>query len=241
VVVVDDELLARRRLRRYLAEEQGISRVAECTSARAAAAIMVGEQPDVVFVDAGLPGVGGLGEMPGGGASVPVLVPVIADAQRALEREDLRPTNHLLKPVAREPLRAILDHVRRRVATPAVARPDDRLGHGVPGRLVIRSAGRILALPLEAVDWIEAADNYVLVHRGDRIHTVRGTLADFEVRLGAQRFVRIHRGAIVYVAAVEEVRSVRGAWQLGLRNGATVPVGRAHRGGARAARAVKEA
>lgn len=233
VVVVDDELLARRRLRRYLAEEAGISRVAECASARAAAAIMEAERPDVVFADAGLPGLAGLGEMAGAGAGAPVVVLVTAGARRLLERGEFHGTDHLTKPVARKPLRAILDHVRRRVAPPGAARGDGRLPHAVPGRLVIRSGGRILALPLEAVDWIEAADNYVRVHKGDRMHVVRGTLTDFEVRLCARRFVRIHRHAVVNVDAVEEVHSVRGAWRLHLRSGAMVSVGRLHRGAVR--------
>ena len=82
-------------------------------------------------------------------------------------------------------------------------------------------------------DWIEAADIYVRVHKGDRIHVVRGTLTDFEVRLCSRRFVRIHRHAVVNLDAVEEVDSVRGAWRLHLRSGTMVSVGRLHRGAVR--------
>jgi two-component system, LytTR family, response regulator len=104
----------------------------------------------------------------------------------------------------------------------------DRRG-GIPGRLVVRSAGRILAVPTDHVEWIEARDNYVHLHKAGQAHVVRETLTGLAARLDPVQFVRIHRGAIVNVDAIEELRSVSGAWRLHLRDGTTVRVGRRFR------------
>src|SRR5262245_39246003 len=93
----------------------------------------------------------------------------------------------------------------------------------IPGRLIVRSAGRILSVPTGQVEWIEAQDNYVHVHRAGQAHVVRVTLSGLAAQLDPEQFVRIHRGAVVNVDAIHELRSVRGAWRLQLRDGTTVP------------------
>src|SRR5262249_3953981 len=97
------------------------------------------------------------------------------------------------------------------------------------GRVVVRSAGRILALRSESIEWVEAADNYVRLHTAEHVHVARETLAALEVRLDRQRFVRIHRSAIVNIEVVEEMLFSRGKWQIRLHSGERLPVGRTHR------------
>jgi two-component system, LytTR family, response regulator len=120
--------------------------------------------------------------------------------------------------VTREPIREVLDRVRRRVesADPKSKDGQPRAGlRRVLGRVVVRCAGPVLVVLPENIEWIEAADNYVRLHRASEFNVVRETLTALEVRLDPLRFVRIHRSAIVNIDEVEEIQSVRGACDSG--------------------------
>jgi hypothetical protein len=78
---------------------------------------------------------------------------------------------------------------------------------GMLRRLLVKSDGRMTPVPAERIDWLEAADNYVVVHAAGAKHTVRGTLAGLAERLDPERFVRVHRGAVVNVERVREVQT----------------------------------
>lgn len=224
VVIVDSDLLARRRLRRYLAEEPGVAGVVECADGRAALTVVERERPDVVFVDPTLPGIGRLEQWARGNARKLDVVFLVRHDPRTGGKRNVHRRDYLLKPVAREPIRAVLDRVPRGARSSSGI-----IGQGIPGRIVVRSGGRILALPASDIDWIEAADNYVRLHKGAQVRVVRETLAGLEARLDPLQFVRIHRCAIVSIGAIEEIYSVRGSRRVRLRSGSTLPVGRVHR------------
>jgi two-component system, LytTR family, response regulator len=83
---------------------------------------------------------------------------------------------------------------------------------------------------VDQIDWIESADNYARLHVGGREHLLRETLAHLEGRLDPRRFVRVHRRAIVNLDAIAEVRALfQGGYEVRLRSGDRVPVGRTHR------------
>src|SRR5262249_8926716 len=156
------ELLARRRLRRYLAEEPGIAGIIECASAPAARAVLDQERPDLVFIDPDLAGFRALNDLHGEWADQLVLL--ASDAPSATRHCDARGVHRLPKPVTRARLRSVLDRARGRVASTRANAAEREAPAGlrrVLGRVVVRSAGRILALPAERIQWIEAADNYV--------------------------------------------------------------------------------
>ena len=97
-------------------------------------------------------------------------------------------------------------------------------------RILVRSEGRMSFVRVDEIDWIQAADNYVRLHAGRDAHLVRDTLASLESRLDPRRFVRVHRSAIVNVEGVLELRALfHGDYELRLRGGATLPVGRNYR------------
>jgi two-component system, LytTR family, response regulator len=233
ILIADHALLARRQLRRQLAELEAISDIVECASGPAALAAVERERPHVVFLDAELPGGASLDPPASIRTRGTPAVVLMSGDEGMLKTYAAQRRDYLRKPVAREALRAVLEGARRRIN--AAGRADDRgpkeahHRHGIPGRLVVRSAGRVLAVPTEHVEWIEADDNYVQVHKAGQAHVVRETLSSLEARLDPDQFARIHRGAIVNVSAIEELRSVRGAWQVRLRAGTTLPVGRRYR------------
>jgi DNA-binding LytR/AlgR family response regulator len=96
-------------------------------------------------------------------------------------------------------------------------------------RLVVRTRRRRVPIAVDEIDWIESADNYARLFTARGEHRVRETLADLEQRLDPRRFVRVHRRAIVNIAAVAEIRADDGRWEVLLRSGRAVRVGRTHR------------
>jgi DNA-binding LytR/AlgR family response regulator len=98
-----------------------------------------------------------------------------------------------------------------------------------PQRIVVNTRRRRVPVPLSEIDWIESADNYARLFTTTGEHLVRETLAGLADRLGPARFVRVHRRAIVNIDAVAEVCSDQGRWEVFLRSGRSVRVGRAHR------------
>jgi two-component system, LytTR family, response regulator len=236
VLIVDDERLARQKLRRFLEEEPGVAVIGECTSGAEAVAAIGRERPDLVFLDVQMPEVDGFEVLRRLGAFPPVqVIFVTAHDRYAVQAFEVQALDYLLKPFGRERFRAALARVRERRATLTPERLQallqDRDGReGRPRRLVVRSGARLTLLPVEQIDWIESADNYARLHVGAREHLLRETLAHLEERLDPRRFVRVHRRAIVNLDAIAEVRALfQGSYEVRLRSGDRVPVGRTHR------------
>lgn len=156
-----------------------------------------------------------------------------AHTQYAVDAFDVEAADYLLKPFDRDRFHAAFERARRRVASAAAqidCGPDKAEAERSGSPIVIRSGGRILPIDYEEIEWIESAVNYARLHTVRQTHIVRETLAALEDRLDPFRFVRIHRCAIVNVSAVAEVlRRFHGGYQIRLRNGETLRVGRTHR------------
>ncbi len=241
MLIVDDERLAREKMRRYLAAEEGVSVVGEASSGTEAVDQVRRENPDVVFLDIEMPGMDGFDVVAELSSSVlPVVVFVTAHDEYAIRAFDVEAIDYLLKPFDRLRLQQSLDRVRRQLsqkpglfveklqrllATVEVARRPLR-------RLALHSGGRIQALNLDEVSWFEAADNYVRIHTPKTVHLMRGTLAVLERRIDPAAFIRIHRSAIVRIEFIQEVESLfHGDYRVVLKTGQRLPVGRKYRDG----------
>jgi hypothetical protein len=98
-------------------------------------------------------------------------------------------------------------------------------------RLCIKSRGRILFLSTSEIRWIEGAGNYLRIHVESESHLVRETIADFEAKLDPERFVRIHRSAIVNLDAIREMRPwPTGEYVVTLKDGKELTLSRSYRG-----------
>jgi two-component system, LytTR family, response regulator len=235
-LIVDDERLARLKLRRFLAEEPDVEIVGECGSGAEAVERMRAEWPDLVFLDIQMPGLDGFGVLrevgPDRSGRVVFVTAHDEHAVRAFEVEAL---DYLLKPFDRARFRQALDRVRRErrqtldeklaALLERIERPEPRLD-----RILVGSGGRMTFLKLCEVDWIEADDNYLRFHAGRETHLVRDTLRRLEPRLDPRLFLRIHRSTIVNVESVAEIRSLfHGDYDVLLRDGTALPVGRTYR------------
>ena len=198
VLLVDDEPLARLRLRALLADiDDPPSRiVGEAANAAEALALLREPGCELVLLDIGLPGRDGLQLAAGlrGATAGPAVVFVTAHAEHALRAFDLDAADYLTKPVTRQRLRAALQRVaqRRRPMVPsAESQP----------MLVVSDRGRVLRVPLHEVLYLRAELKYVTLRTPHHSYVLDDALADLEQRLGPG-FVRIHRNALVAKAAV---------------------------------------
>ena len=227
-VLVDDEPLALRKLRRLLAAERDVVVVAECTDGRSAASEIERHAPDLVFLDIQIPELDGFQVIEALPADrLPVIIFVTAYDEHALRAFDVHALDYLMKPVARDRFREALDRARERVLQRRVAGVidprllalhADRAAAGAPAhdraqerprylaRIAVKSDGRAFFLRTEEVDWIEAADNYVRLHVGTTSYLLRESLRALEAKLDPRLFLRVHRSAIVNVDAIRELQ-----------------------------------
>ena len=237
VLVVDDEAPARRRIRRLLALEPGVTVIGECGDGSSALAEIVSTRPDLVFLDVQMPerdGFAVVKEIPD--ASLPAILFVTAHDRYALRAFDVHAVDYLLKPFTAERFRTALARARERIARrtedAGLASLADTLRNqpAYLSRVPVRTGGRTVFVDLAAVDWLEAADNYVRLQVGPREYLVRETLAGLEAQLDPDRFVRIHRSVIVQVDRVAALRPTsHGDAELTLRDGKRLAVSRTWR------------
>jgi two-component system LytT family response regulator len=236
-LVVDDEAPARRRIRRLLLAEPDVAVVAECEDGASAIALVAKERPDLVFLDVQMPerdGFDVVKTIPSG--TLPAILFVTAHDRYALRAFDVHAVDYLLKPFSGDRFRRALARARERILS---RQPDPGLAElasslrrrpAYLSRVAVRSGTRTLIVDLAAVDWMEAADNYIRLHARDREYLVRETLAGLEARIDPDRFVRVHRSAIVAVDRIATLRPLsHGDAEVQLRSGATLTVSRTFR------------
>jgi len=239
VLIVDDEALARERLRKLLEKEAEIELIGECSNGLEAVQTITEERPDLVFLDVQMPeldGFGILSRLPP--ENRPAVVFVTAHDKFALRAFEIHALDYLLKPFDRErfevTLRRAVAQIKGRTgalnqqlaAFLADLKPEAKPSE----RLAVKAGGRVLLLKLEEIDWIEAADNYVEVHVGNESYLLRETLTHLEARLPASLFLRISRSTIVNVERIKELQPMfHGEYVVVLRSGAKLTLSRGYR------------
>jgi two-component system LytT family response regulator len=237
-LIVDDEPLARERLRTLLARETDLHPLAECGDGQEALSVIARERPALVFLDVEMPerdGFGVLAET--AGVPPPVVVFVTAWPQHAVQAFDASAVDYLLKPFTLERFQRTLVRVRERLAAP----PGDlrqQLQHLLQElrpaagaeRLVVKTGSQTLLVPVEDIDWVESAGNYVTLHVGREQHLLRETMAELEARLASRRFARVHRSALVNVDRIHSLApTLSGDHRLVLRDGQELTLSRTYR------------
>ena len=226
VLLVDDEALARRRLRRLLAEADDVTVVAECGSGGAAIEALQTHQVDLVFLDIQMPGVDGFVVAESlQGPEAPLLVFVTAHDTHAIRAFETRALDYLLKPVRKERLGLALDRAREAIAArrstayarqlrSVIAQLDKEPTTGTfaappapsAERIEVRDGERVRFVATADVAWAEAKGPHVLLHTKQGVFEIRDTLARLEASLDARGFVRIHRSFIVNVSQIKELQ-----------------------------------
>ncbi len=236
VVIADDEPLVRRGLRRLLEREPGVSVVAECGNGDEAVAAVASERPHLLFLDVQMPGRTGievLAEL--GDEAPPAVVFVTAHDRYAVEAFERHAVDYLLKPFDEQRFRTALARARQRLSASADDHRIERLIEALSPRpwlerIPARIGNRVTLVPVAEVTWVEAADNYVKLHTGDRTVLVRDTMKDLGERLDPRSFARIHRSAIVNVSSIREIRTLAsGDCEVHLNDGTRLAMSRGYR------------
>jgi two-component system LytT family response regulator len=220
--IVDDEELARRGIRSRLSSHDDITVVAECESGREAVEAIQTHDLDLVFLDVQMPGLDGFDVIDAVGVdAMPVVLFVTAYDEHALRAFDVHALDYLLKPLDEERFTEAVDHARARIAEQEAGQFEERLSdllsglgeNGQPApedaasdRFVVKTGGRVRFVKAEAVQWVEAAGDYVQLHTVDKKHLLRKTMREMEEALPPDQFLRIHRSTIVNVDFLREMR-----------------------------------
>jgi two-component system LytT family response regulator len=255
-IIVDDEPLARRGLELRLATCADIKVVALCSNGREALEAIAAHSPDLMFLDIEMPGVDGfevLRRTPQ--TSMPMVVFVTAFDRYAIDAFDAHALDYLLKPLVDERFDRTMAHVREQFAQRRSVRHREQLvallasvtgagqldaeellakgAEGIrrfPEILPIRLGRETMRLPVTAIEWVDAAGDYMCVHAEGRTHVVRATMKEFEERLDPAQFQRIHRSTIVNIRRIRKLKPhTNGEYFLTLDGGHELKLSRSYR------------
>jgi two-component system, LytTR family, response regulator len=235
VLVVDDEAPARQRLMDILRKDASVASVLEAADGVAAVTTIKRERPDLVFLDVQMPELDGLGVIEAvGPAEMPLTVFVTAYDQHAIRAFEANALDYLLKPYSDERLEATLARARTRLTETqagnllrlvAAARAERYLD-----RLVVKSAGVTRFLRVDEIDWIEGAGIYVNLHVAGKSLLYRSALTQLAASLDPERFIRVHRSAIVNIDSIVQLDAVsHGEFDVTLRDGSVARISRTYR------------
>ena len=246
-LIVDDEPAAREGLRHLLSADPEIEVVGECRDGKTATAAIRDQSPELVFLDVQMPELDGLGvlrDVPP--ERRPVVVFVTGYDRYALQAFEVHAVEYLLKPFTDDRFREALSQAKlqvRRTRMGELGKEMATLAGGTNGasavaeksapaagyrsRLVVKTGGNVVLVPVEDIDWIDADGDYVRIHVGKVSHTVRETMHHLETELDPARFVRIHRSTIVNLARVKELQPFyRGEFVAVLHDGTRLKLSR---------------
>jgi two-component system LytT family response regulator len=235
-LIVDDEPLARRRIRSLLAAEADVTVAGECANGDEAVAALRAAPADLVFLDVQMPGRGAFDVIRAVGPErMPAVVFVTAYERYAIEAFEVHAVDYLLKPFGPERFRQAVGRARARLRAHDGRRLLPLLAEAAAPapaseRLEVRSSSRITFVRVDDLDYAEAWGNYVRLHCGSERHLMRETMAGLLARLDPRRFVRIHRSTLVNVDRVKEIHALfHGDWEVVLRDGTRLVMTRTHR------------
>jgi len=239
-LIVDDEPLARERIRALLSRESDIDVIGECREGREAVEVIRRDKPALLFLDVQIPELDGFEVVKSlGDHEMPVTVFVTAYDQYALQAFEVHAVDYLLKPFDEERFKKALDRARQTIQAENGSGFSEKLlallqdlktPQAFLERIVVKNAGRLFFLCADEVDWIESSGNYVCLHVGHESHLLRETMSGLEERLDPARFVRIHRTAIVRIDQIKELHPLfHGEYEVVLREGTRLTLSRGYR------------
>jgi two-component system, LytTR family, response regulator len=240
VIIVDDEPPARAKLARFLAPLPEFRLLAEADSVDSAVAAINAHHPDVVYLDIQL------GERSGfevldavRGAATPHIVFSTAYSEYAVRAFDVQALDYLLKPYDRERFMRSIERVKAELADPEPGDLEERVRRvlaALPGhtpavkQILIRDRARAYFVPVDSIDRLSAAGNYVEIYAGGKVHLMREPLAKLAAQLDPAEFIRVHRSHVVKLTSIAELQPMfHGDYELVLRNGERLALSRRYK------------
>jgi two-component system LytT family response regulator len=238
-LIVDDEPLARDRIRELLKDYPEIEVMAEARNGSEAIDFIAAHNPHLVFLDVQMPDLDGFAVLQNLKVDqIPLIIFVTAYDQHALRAFDVHAVDYLTKPFDRKRFAEAIDHAKvfmKGAKEPDTARilsmlQELRTGARYLERFAIKNGETVFFVRAEDVDAIEAQGNYVRLSIANSSHLLRDTLNNIESQINPRRFVRIHRRTIVNIDRVKEVQTwARGEYRVVLASGAHYTLSRGYR------------
>ena len=239
-LVVDDEPLARERIRDILETDSEIEIIGECASGEEAIEAIERQTPDLVFLDVEMPGKDGFAVLEELGPDrIPAIIFVTAYDQYAVRAFEVYALDYLLKPFDQERFEKALLRAKAHIQNEKSENLTERILSALEEikskpvhleRLVIKMNGHVFFVKTDDIDWLEAEGNYVRLHAGKESYLLRDTISALEGQLDPKRFVRVHRSAIVNVDRIQELQAwFHGEYRIILREGVQLTLSRSYR------------
>jgi two-component system LytT family response regulator len=229
-LIVDDEALARGRIRKLLTGEPDLEIVGECSNGPEAIDFIRERRPELVFLDVQMPEVSGFGVLRALPPDTwPAVIFVTAHDQHAIEAFEVHALDYLLKPFTQARLLAAVQRARQHLQARETAALNERLAQWLKSsapepaylsRIAVKTGSQTLFIRIEEIDYIESAANYAVLHVGSQNHVLRETLINLEAKLPPRLFLRISRSLIVNLERIKGIQSAPGGeYVVGLEGG----------------------
>ncbi len=239
-LIVDDEPLARERVKRFLAGEPDVEVIGECSDGIQTVEAIETLKPDLIFLDIQIPEADGFAVIEKIGVEkLPPVIFITSYDQYALRAFDVHAVDYLLKPYNQERFQLALERVRAQLQNGQTDVLDERLRSLLESlkpeqkyleRLMIKSSGRVIFLRTEEIEWIEAEGNYLRIHAGREAYMLRETMNNLAARLDPNKFARIHRSTLVNIERIKELQPMFGGdYVVILHNGTQLTLSRSYR------------
>jgi len=236
VLIIDDEDLARQLVRNYLKDIEDVEIVGECANGFEALKVIQETKPDLLFLDIQMPKIDGF-ELLEVLDHKPEIIFCTAYDEYAIKAFEMNALDYLLKPFSKERLEQAMEKARQKIGVPSLAA-------GTPSptelknlqqhlektskileRVVVRSGPKVIVIPVDQINYIEAADDYVMIHSELGDHLKEKTMKYFESHLSQDEFVRIHRSYLVNLSEIKSLEPYsKDSYLALLRNGEKLKV-----------------
>jgi two-component system LytT family response regulator len=224
-LLIDDEPLARERVRTMLEAHDDFAVIGECADGIEAREAIATLRPDVVFLDIEMPRLNGISLLEGlPSRERPVVLLLTAHTRHAVEAFDLAAADYLLKPFTQQRFDRAVQRARRAAEARNARRPEERIAFK-------ESRGTVIFVRSATIRFIAAEGNYARVYTTDKALLVRETIQALEEQLDPATFIRVHRSAIVNLASITELhRDPEGRTTVVVSPNDVIPVGPKFRG-----------
>lgn len=242
-IIVDDEHYAREIIKLLLVDEPDFDIVGECSNGAEAIKVINNLHPDLVFLDIQMPEIDGFEVIKNIDSDyTPHFIFVTAFDEYALRAFDVNAIDYLLKPYDDDRFRDALIKAKRHMEqydfnkmndklssllTQIELKENDHINNQSISKIPVKNGSRIYFVNVDSVDWIEAADQYVKLHTGEKYHLIRESMNRLEEKLSTKSFFRIHRSTIINIDRVKELQPYsKGDYIVILINGTTLRMSR---------------
>ena len=239
-LIVDDEALARERIRDMLHGDPEIEVIGECANGREALETIKKKSPELVFLDIQMPGKNCLDILDSLGPDcIPAVIFVTAYDQYAVRAFEVHALDYLLKPFDQARFKKALERAKAQITAGQRGEIGQRIMSALEQiktrpdyleRLVVKTNGRVFFVKTSEIDWLEAEGNYVRLHSGKESYLLRETITSLESQLDPKVFMRVHRSAIVNINQIQELQPwFHGEYRVMLNSGIELTLTRSYK------------